>query len=71
MRYILQEPDGDYVSSVESGDTETIKLHFNFTKDKKKARRFTYDDLWSKLAVAPVGVLFAQGYRGNAIQENP
>jgi hypothetical protein len=67
VRYILQEPDGDYVSSVESGHTETIKLHFNFTKDKSKARRFTYDDLWSKTAVAPVGVLFAQGYRGNAI----
>jgi hypothetical protein len=62
--YILQDRDGDYVENVESGDTETVKMHFTFTKDIAKAKRFTYDDLWSPLATTSIGGEFTHGFGG-------
>jgi hypothetical protein len=62
--YILQDRYGDYVEKVESGDTETVKMNFIFTKDIAKAKRFSYDDLWSPLATTSIGGEFTHGYGG-------
>src|SRR5262249_47462958 len=62
--YILQDRDGDYVEKVESGDTETVKMHFTFTKDIAKAKRFGYADLWSPLATTSTGGEFTHGFSG-------
>lgn len=62
--YVLRDRDGDYVESVQSTGMETVKLHFAFTKDVEQARVFTYDSLYNRQAVAPVGVLFTQGFSG-------
>ena len=71
-QYILQDRDGDYVEKVESGTTETIKMHFTFTKDIAKARRFSYDDLWSPLATTSIGGEFTHGFGGGrAIKMTP
>ncbi len=63
-QYILQDRDGDYVEKVESGTTETVKMHFMFTKDIAKAKRFSYDDLWSPLARTSIGGEFTHGFGG-------
>jgi len=62
--YILQDRDGDYVEKVESGDSETVKMHFTFTKDIAKAKRFSYNDLWSPLATTSIGGEFTHGFGG-------
>ena len=62
--YILQDRDGDYVEKVDSGDTETVKMHFTFTKDIAKAKRFSYSDLWSPLATTSIGGDFTPGFSG-------
>jgi hypothetical protein len=62
--YILQDRDGDYVASTESSDTETVKIHFTFTKDKAKVKRFTANDLWSPLATTAIGIEFTTGFAG-------
>jgi hypothetical protein len=63
-KYILQDRDGDYVLNVENAKLETIKVNFTFTKDKRKAKRFTFNDLWSKLSTNPVGEQFTKGFGG-------
>ena len=62
--YILQDRDGDYVENVESGTGETVKMHFTFTKDIAKAKRFSYNDLWSPLATTSIGGEFTHGFGG-------
>jgi hypothetical protein len=62
--YILQDRDGDCVENVESGTTETVKMQFIFTKDIAKAKRFSYDDLWSPLATTSIGGEFTHGFGG-------
>jgi hypothetical protein len=62
--YILQDRDGDYVENVESGTSETVKMHFTFTKDITKAKRFSYNDLWSPLATTSIGGEFTHGFGG-------
>lgn len=70
--YILQDRDGDYVEKVESGTTETVKMHFTFTKDIAKAKRFSYNDLWSPLATTSIGGEFTHGFSGGrAIKMKP
>jgi hypothetical protein len=59
--YILQVPDGDYVSGYEAGKTDTIKVHFKFTKDRKKAAEFRESELIGK---STLGVQFVSGYSG-------
>lgn len=63
-RYILQDRDGDYVEKVESTGRETAKLFFTFTKDQEKAKVFTYDDLWWRLATTAIGGHFTAGFAG-------
>ena len=62
--YILQDRDGDYVEKVESGTSETVKMHFTFTKDIAKAKHFSYSDLWSPLATTSIGNEFTHGFGG-------
>jgi hypothetical protein len=66
--YILRDRDGDYVYAVESGETETIKVHFVFTKDRSKAQRFSYDELWSLYATTSVGGEFTHGFGGGTAE---
>ncbi len=66
-RYILQSRDGDYVDEVTTGELETVKLHFHFTKDRQRAKVFSFEDLFSKKAVTSVGGEFIHGYVGNLI----
>jgi hypothetical protein len=63
-KYILQDRDGDYVEKVESGTSETVKMHFTFTKDIAKAKHFSYSDLWSPLATTSIGGEFTRGFGG-------
>jgi hypothetical protein len=62
-RYVLRTLDDDFVASVEDGETETVKLHFTFTKDRSKARVFTYAELWDPGNIA---VEFACGFGGGS-----
>jgi hypothetical protein len=66
--YILRDRDGDYVRRVISGDTETVKLHFEFTKDRALAEQFSYDDLWSPYANTSIGGEFTHGYGGGTAE---
>jgi hypothetical protein len=63
-RYILQDRDGDYVSAITNGETETVKTHFAFTKIRGRAMAFTYRELWDPKGTATVGVEFTKGYAG-------
>lgn len=66
--YLLQDREGDFVSKVTSTGLETTKLFFEFTKDKEKAKRFSFDDLFSRLATTSVGIEFSRGFAGRLIQ---
>jgi hypothetical protein len=59
--YILQLRDGDYVSKVTTGKLDTVKLHFEFTKDINEAAPFKESELIGK---ATLGVQFVSGYTG-------
>ena len=69
MSYILQDREGDSVEGVESTGLETVKWHFVFTKQKKSAKVFEYDDLFSRLATNPVGTEFLRGFAGGRVIE--
>lgn len=46
QRYALQTPRGDeFVSKCETTGNEAAKLHFTFTKDIKKAKTYTLEEL--------------------------
>ena len=62
--YILRDKDGDFVKKVTSGTTETVKCHFDFTKDIRQAKLFSYEDLFSPQASMSVGQEFAKGFAG-------
>lgn len=66
-RYILVD-HGDFVESVEPGDTATIKTHFTFTSDPAKACVFSYADLYDKNATNAIGIAFAAGFGGRVIR---
>ena len=63
-KYILKDRDGDYVKEVQAHLSETLHSFFTFTKDRTKARRFTYDDLWSPLNVHGIGEEWTRGFSG-------
>lgn len=63
-KYILQDRDNDYVLDVKPTGLDTVKLHFTWTKDRDKARLFSYEDLWWKLATTCIGVHFSAGFAG-------
>lgn len=69
QRYVLQDRDGDYVKEVKGTGLETVKLQFFFTKNKDEAKRFTFDDLWWKLATTCVGGHFTAGFGGGKAVE--
>jgi len=62
--YRLVDREGDYVKEVISSDTETLKMHFVFTKNPEEAKRFSYEQLWSPLATTSVGGEFTRGFAG-------
>jgi len=67
-RFILKHED-DYVESVTGTGHDAAPSYFAFTKDRKKAKVFTYDDLYHKQAVNPVGIEFSRGFsRGEVIR---
>ncbi len=68
-RYILQDLDGDYVETVQSTGLETVKLHFVFTPEREKARKFTALDLFWKQATNPIGTAFISGFGGGRVIE--
>jgi hypothetical protein len=67
-RYILCDRDGDYVRRVISGDTETVKMHFEFARDRAQAMQFSYNDLWSPYANTSIGGEFTHGYSGGTAE---
>ena len=58
---MLQDADGDYVSEVISSNTETLGVHFKFTKRMADAKVFGNDELWSQSTIA---VEFVMGFAG-------
>jgi hypothetical protein len=67
-RCILKHED-DYVESVTGTGHDAAPTYFAFTKDRKKAKVFTYDDLYHKQAVNPTGIEFSRGFtRGEVIR---
>lgn len=62
--YLLQSRDGDYVKSAKSGNTETVKMFFTFTKSESQAKRFHFDDLYPPQATTCVGMEFVKGFAG-------
>lgn len=66
--YVLQARDGDFVSKVESTGLETVKTFFSFTKDQEKAKKFSIDDLFSRLATTPIGIEFICGFAGKVVR---
>lgn len=66
--FILQDRVGDFVSQTESTGFETSKIKFTFTKDKNKAKHFTWNDLYSRLETTPLGIEFSRGYCGKVIR---
>ena len=64
---ILQDYDGDYVSDIVNGGSETIRYTFLFTKDRTKAKVFSSDELWNRHDNLGLAVAFACGYTGNVI----
>jgi len=65
--YILQDREGDYVSKVSSSGNEAIKLFFDFTKDRAKAKRFTASDLSAPMASSSFEHEFIRGYSGGRV----
>jgi hypothetical protein len=63
--YILRNVDGDYVQSVESGETATVNVRFVFTKDRAQAQRFKETELWEQSNLA---VEFACGFSGGTAE---
>jgi hypothetical protein len=63
-RYVLRDRDGDYVTSVDSSELATTKLHFTFSSDPVDAYVFTYADLYDKNATNAIGIAFACGFSG-------
>lgn len=66
--YILQDRLGEYVEKIESTGWETVKYGYTFTKEKEKARIFSYDDLYNRQDVLPIGIDFQRGFQGNVIR---
>ena len=65
--YIL-EYEGEYVERVEPTEWQTVTIYFAFTKDRRKAKVFSYQELYWKQATNPVGISFMMGFsRGRAI----
>jgi hypothetical protein len=60
-RFILVDRDGDFVMAVDSGNTATIKYCFTFTNYVRRARVFSYRDLYK---TSDLGFEFARGYSG-------
>lgn len=67
-RYILKHEE-DYVLSVTGTGHDAAPSHFAFTKDRAHAKVFTYQDLYWKQAVNPIGIEFSRGFsRGEVIR---
>lgn len=66
--YLLQDRDGEFVERVESTGNETVKLRFHFTSNEREARQFSFNDLFSPLAVTSVGGEFVRGYAGRLVR---
>lgn len=65
QKFVLESREGsEWVEKIEGLPLSTVPTHFHFTRDKKKAKFFTANDLWSRLAINPPGVQFAVGFAG-------
>jgi hypothetical protein len=68
--YVLRDRDGDFVQRVESRRTETIKVHFLFTKDRSKARQFTTPELEAPIGSSSLLQEFLHGFAGGRMLRN-
>jgi hypothetical protein len=46
--YVIRDPDGDYVESIESTGWETVPFHATWTKHEQFAKVFKGHELWMK-----------------------
>jgi hypothetical protein len=64
----LRTQEGEYVERIDSGEWETVKLHFVFTRKREHAAQFTYDDLWSPYDTTSPGMAFTCGFAGGTAE---
>jgi hypothetical protein len=66
--WIILEHDGSYVSKVGSTGWETVPLHFVFTPDRSKAKKFKFKDAFPPKTDKSIGPAFTRGFsRGKLI----